>query len=178
MGVLGSSVTASNLILGMFLKTLRFFPPVLNSHSEVTFTSLIGLQPKKKIEITNWKPCASASSTLHFNCFKAEAMCCVLSGVRGKVKRKWVKKKNTYKKSTLRGKWNRTAPGLEQPEDQQHEDNSQGQSFLLRAFPASTSFQLVLPEHRAPVLADNTSLERVWSLMGWTSPHQKTLHRG
>lgn len=80
---------------GMFLKTLLIFSPIFyfNSHSEVTFTSLIGLQPKKKNLLTNWKPCTSASSTLQFNCFKAEAMCCVLSGGLGKVKWKTVKKK-------------------------------------------------------------------------------------
>lgn len=149
-GVLGSSVRASNLILGMFLKNTSFLsPPVLNPHPEVTFTSLIGLQPKEKIKITNWKPCASASSTLHFNCFRAEAMCCVLSGARGKVKWKWVKKKKKqlYKKSELGGKWNRTAAGLEQSEDEQDEDNSQGQPLLAQASPASTSAQLLLPKH-------------------------------
>lgn len=59
----------------------------------------------------------------------------------------WRKKNQLHKKSTLRGKWNRAAPGLGQSEDQQHEDNSQGQPFLAHALPASSFFQLLLPKH-------------------------------
>lgn len=97
---------------------------------------------KKRIKITNGKACASASSPLCTLIALKQRPCVVFS--QGHVGRwnesEWREKKQLSKTSALRGKWNRAAP--EQPEDQQHEDNSQGQPFPGHGFPASTSCQL------------------------------------
>lgn len=100
-GVLGSRNRALNLILGCFWKhffCVGFFFLILTLR--LLLQVWLDYNNNNKNLLTNWKPCTSASSTLQFNCFKAEAMCCVLSGVQGKVKWKAVKKKIKIKNNS------------------------------------------------------------------------------